>query len=287
MMQAWIQMLLSSISLFFLSLILIRIMGKRNIARMTPFKFVSYIVIAIIIAAMSLDLIEKSSYGLLTLGVWVLFPIVLDYISLKSKWMHDIVNGKEVVLIKHGKIMEQNLLQTRLTPEELLRELRSKNAFNLADVEFAVMEDTGDINLLMKSHKTPVSSSHLGIKVAPLAEPQTIILDGTILNESLFSLGFNREWLGIQLSNSGVSIDNVFIGQVDSSGDLYLDLFDDSIQLPQPKVKEMLYANFEKIQADLTSFALETNNQEAKNMYFDNAKQLEQLMENLKPYLLR
>lgn len=254
---------------------------------MTPFRVVSYIVTAVIAALMSLNLIPNFAFGLIALVVWVIFPIGLDYLSLKSKWIHDLINGKETVLIKHGKIMEENLLQTRLTGEELLRELRYKNAFNLADVEFAVMEDTGDINVFLKSDRKPVSSHDLGIRTAPQAEPQTVILDGNILNEPLASLGFNREWLGIQLETTGVSLDNVFIGQVDSSGDLYLDLFDDSVQLPQPKVKEMVYANFEKIQADLTTFALETQNEAAKRMYSKHAKTLEQLREQLKPYLLR
>jgi uncharacterized membrane protein YcaP (DUF421 family) len=286
-MQTWIQILIRSTSLFFVLLILVRLMGKRNIARMTPFRFVSYTIIAVIAALMSANMITNLAFGFITLGVWVLFPIALDYLSLKSKWIHDVLNGKETVLIKQGKVMEENLLQIRLTGEELLRELRSKNAFNVADVEFAVMEDTGELNVFMKSHKKPVSSYDLGMKVAPLAEPQTVILDGNILNEPLSSLGLNTEWLGIQLETMGVSLDNVFTGQIDSSGDLYLDLFDDSIQLPQPQVKEMLYANFEKSQADLMSFALETKNEAAKQMYFEHAEKLKQLMEKLKPYLLR
>lgn len=284
-MQKWIQILLRSVSMFFLSLTLIRLMGKRNISRITPFRFVSYIVIAILAGLISANIITNLVYGFIALGVWALFPIALDYLSVKSKWIHDLINGKETVLIKHGKIMEESLLQARLTGEELLRELRTKNAFNLADVEFAVMEATGDINVFMKSDKKPVTAHDLGIKVAPQAEPQTIILDGNILNEPLSSLGLNREWLGIQLENMGVSLDNVFIGQVDSSGDLYLDLFDDSIELPQPKVKEMIYANLEKSQADLTSFSLETQDEDAKSMYSKNAEKLQQLMEKLKPYL--
>jgi uncharacterized membrane protein YcaP (DUF421 family) len=286
-MQEWLRVLLSSVLVFFYVFVLTRLMGKRNIARITPFRLVSYIVIAAIAALLSLDLIPNPAFGLIALGVWTLFPIALDYLSIKSKAVHDLVNGKETVLIKHGKIMEENLLQARLTGEELLRELRSKKAFNLADVEFAVMEDTGDISVFTKSDKKPVSAHDLGIKTAPLSEPQTVILDGNILDEPLASLGFNREWLGIQLENMGVSLDNVFIGQVDSSGDLYLDLFDDAVELPQPKVKEMVYANFEKCQADLTTFALETKDQEAKKMYSEHAETLKRLMEKLKPYLLR
>jgi hypothetical protein len=123
--------------------------------------------------------------------------------------------------------------------------------------------------------------------VAPQAEPQTIILDGNALDEPLGSLGLNREWLRIQLENTGVSLDNVFIGQVDSSGDLYLDLFDDSIASPQPKVKEIIYANLEKSHASLMSYALETKDNGAKAMYQRDAERLKQLMDKLEPYLLR
>lgn len=286
-MPMWLQILYRSIGLFILVIVVARILGKRNLTRVPPYKFVCYYVVAIIAALISVNIIKEVVFGLIALGVWVLFPIVLDYLSLKSKWLHDLINGKETVLIKHGKIMEESLQQTRLTGEELLRELRSKNAFNLADVEFAVMETTGEIDVFLKSDKKPVTAHDLGVKTAPQAEPQTIILDGNVLNESLASLGLNKEWLRIQLENMGVSLDNVFLGQVDSSGGLYLDLFDDAIELPQPKVKEMIYANMEKAQASLTTFALETKDDNAKAVYEKNAQKLEQLMDKLKPYLLR
>ncbi len=286
-MAMWLQILYRSIALFILVIVVARISGKRNITRVPTYKFICYHAVAIIAALISVNVIKEVVFGLIALGVWILFPIILDYLSLKSKWFHDLVNGKETVLIKHGKIMEESLLQTRLTGEELLRELRYKNAFNLADVEFAVMETTGEINVYLKSDKKPVTAHDLGIKAAPQTEPQTVILDGNVLNEPLASLGLNKEWLRIQLENMGVSLDNVFLGQVDSSGDLYLDLFDDAIELPQPKVKEMVYANMEKAQASLFTYAIETNDENAKAMYEKNAQKLKQLMEKLKPYLLR
>jgi len=286
-MPMWLQILYRSIAMFILIVAIARILGKRNIARVPPYKFMSYFAITIIAALISVNVIREIAFGLIALGVWTVFLVALDYLSIKSKLVHDLINGKETVLIKHGKIMEENLLQTRLTAEELLRELRSKNAFSLADVEFAVMETTGEINVFLKSDKKPVTAHDLGIKTAPQAEPQTVILDGTILNESLASLGLNREWLLIQLENMGVSPDNVFLGQVDSSGDLYIDLFDDSIELPQPKVKEMVYTNMEKVQASLVTFSLETQDEKVKEMYEKNAQKLQELMDRLKPYLLR
>ena len=229
-MDNWIIVLLRTIILFILTLLVIRIIGKGSLSKATPFKFVSYIVIAIIASLISLGLIENLAFGFISLAVWVLFSLALDYLSIKSKWFHNFVNGRETILIKDGKVMEENLMDVRFTGEELLRDLRSKNIFNLADVEFAVMESTGEINALLKSDKKPITPHDLQRKVAPLSESQTVILDGNILDEPLSTKGLNREWLKVQLSNSGVSLDNVFIGQVDSSGDLFMDLFDDSIE---------------------------------------------------------
>jgi len=284
-MQESAQILLKSISLFFLVWAAIRLMGKRNMSQMTPFNFVSYIVIGIVTSLISLNLINLI-YGFIALLVWVAFSIALDYLSIKSKVMHELINGKEAVLIKHGKIMEENLMSVRMTGEDLLAQLRSKNAFNMADVEFAVMETNGTINPYLKSDKKPITPHDLGIKVAPQAEPQTVVLDGNMLEEPLASLGLNPQWLSTEFDKMGVSLENVFLGQVDSSGDLYVDLFDDGVELPQPKVKEMLYATLEKSQADLATFALQTEDTNAKAMYSKNSQRLEDLLNKLRPYLL-
>lgn len=286
-MNEWTVILLRSIALFFLALILIRIMGKRQPAGMNPFSFVNYAVIAIITALVSLNVIKNLVLGLIALGVWVVLPIAVDFLAIKSKWVHDWVNGKPTILVKDGKVMEESLIQVRYTGEELLRELRSKNAFNLADVEFAVMETTGDINVLLKTDKKPITPYDLGRKVAPQPEPQTVILDGNILNEPLSNLGLNLEWIKDQLERLGVSAANVFIAQANGSGELFVDLFDDALQVPKPKVRELVFANMEKARADLMSFALETKDNQAKDMYSQDAGKLQQVIEKLEPYLLR
>lgn len=244
-------------------------------------------VIAIIITLISLNLINNIYFGLTTLAVWFLMPLILDYASMRSKWVYNALHGKERVLIKNGKVMEDNLSKERITGQEFLQELRSKKAFNLADVEFAVMETTGDINVNLKADKKPVTASDLGKQVGSKTEPQTVILDGNILNEGLTNAGLNQGWLTTQLEIKGVTLENVFLGQVDSSGDLYIDLFDDLIQVPKTEVKEMLYASIEKIQADLMSFSLDSDNQAAKTMYSQNAEKLEKIIKKLEPHLLR
>ena len=285
-MPAWIVFSLKSLSLFFLTLVMVRLLGKRQASGTTPFSFITYTVIGILTSLMIVDVIPLIP-GFLALLFWITLAIGLDYLSLKSKWVHDWVNGKETILIKQGKVMEENLLQVRLTAEELLQHLRSKQIFNAADVEFAVMETTGDINVLLKSDKKPLTAHDLGWKTAPQTEPQTVILDGNILDEPLANMGLNRAWLKTELAATGVSLNNVFIAQIDSTGDLHIDLFDDAVQIPQPKVKKLLYANLEKAEADMKNFSLETENKEAKKMYEQNAARLTKLKEKLEPYLLR
>ena len=284
-MSNWLLILLKLVFLFFLTLLLTRIMGKKNLSKLTPFKLICYISISIIVVLTSFNIITNFYFGLIALAVWTLIPIALEFLCMKNSWFHNIIEGKETVLIKNGKVMEDNLTQERMTGDEFLNKLRSKNIFNLAEVEFAIMETTGDINATLKAEKKPITPYDLGKKVASKTEPQTVILDGNIVIEGLTNMGLNQEWVLTQLQSKGVTLDNVFIGQVDSSGDLYLDIFDDNIEVPKSQVKEMLYANIEKTQADFSSFALETNNKKAKAMYLKNAGKVKNIMENLEPYL--
>lgn len=279
--------LVRSLVMFFLTLILTRIMSKKSISNMTTFNLINYIVIAIIACLTSLNIVSSFVLGLMALFIWSLIPIALDYASIKSKRINDWINGKETILIKEGKIMEDNLKQLKLTGEELLKGLRDKNVFALSEVEFAVMEHTGDINVLLKSDQKPLTPKDMGQKVSPKIETQTVILEGNVINESLNNLGLSQGWLNEQLSNTGVSLDNVFVGQVDSNGELYVDLFDDLIQMPKPQERELLYASIEKCQADLVTYSMECNNAEAKAMYKRNANKLKQVMDKLQPYLLK
>lgn len=286
-MPAWTETLFKSIFMFIVAWFLVRLTGKRNITDITPFQFVSFLVIGVITALISAGIINNLIFGIISLAIWVLLPIFLDYASMKSKFIHDWAYGKETVLISHGKVLEENLTKVRITGDELLRSLRTKNVFSVSDVEFALMENTGDINVLLKSDKRPLVPKDFGRKISPGTEPQTVILDGNIVNESLTRIGLNQDWLKTELNKTGVALDNVFIGQVDTFGELYLDLFDDTIELPQPKVRELLYANLEKCQSDLMSYVLETNNMVAKEMYLRNTRKLKEIKEKLEPFLLR
>lgn len=286
-MKEWIEVLLRTIGMFVVVFAAIKIIGNNAVSKISSFRLISYIIIAIVTALLSIDMIKNLSLGLLVIAIWIIFPLSMEYLALKSKYVHDLLYGKGKVLVKQGKVMEDKLKEVRLTGEELLSELRSKNAFFMADVEFAIMEANGEINVLLKSEKLPVTAKAMGQMVAPKSEPQTVILDGNIMHEGLKNLALNENWLNQQLKQAGIALENVFIGQADPSGELYLDTFDDAIELPRPTVKELLYANLEKSHADLLSYSLETKEPTAENMYAKNAEKLGEIIKKLEPYLLR
>ena len=232
---------------------------------------------------MGLD--DKYCHGVLAIVVFGGITLLVDIISLKSKKFRDIVEGTGTIIIKDGKIMEDNLKKEKYSLDDLGSLLRAKNVFNTADVEFAILEPKGDLSVLLKKENRPLTPKDLQMKVANDKVPQTVIMDGTIVNDAMSAAGKDRNWLHMELAKLGVTVENVFMGQVDSYGDLTVDLYDDKIQVPSPQVRPLLLAMIKKCQADLELFALETESGKAKVMYNKNAKKLDEVISILNPYL--
>jgi uncharacterized membrane protein YcaP (DUF421 family) len=268
--------------LFFIT----KLLGKRQVTELSVFEYITGITIGSLAAYVSLDLEANWYLGLISLAAWVAVSLGIEYLQLKSKKARDWIDGKATVLIKDGKILEDNLKKERLTSDELLQQLRKKKVFNIADVEFAVMEPNGEINVLLTKENQPLTPKHLGVKVAPEQEPQTVIMDGKIMDEPLATIGLNRQWLNTELEKIGVSIENVFLGQVDSNGQLYVDLFDDQIKVPKPQQKASLLAQLKKCEADIEMFSLSTKDNDTKQMYEQCSIQLQRIIDNVRPLLI-
>ncbi|GIP27511.1 hypothetical protein J23TS9_26410 [Paenibacillus sp. J23TS9] len=286
-MPEWVEVITRTLASVVVLFALTRLLGKRQISQLSFFEYITGITIGDLAATISLDVKGTWYLGIISLSVWVLVSLGIEFLQLKSKRARDFIDSKSTILIKDGKILEDNLKKERLTNEELLEQLRSKSAFKVAEVEFAIMEPNGEINVLLKKENQPFTPTHLGIKVGPESEPQTVILDGKVMDEPLATRGLNRRWIHTELEKIGVSLDNVYVGQVDAYGQLYVDLFDDKIKVPQPQQKVTLYAELKKLQADLEMFGLSTNRPEAKALYEQCSISLEQVISDVKPLLTR
>lgn len=285
-MPDWLLITLRTLLAVVVLFVMTKLLGKRQVSQLSLFEYITGITIGSLAAYISLDLDQNWYLGLVSLTVWVLVTLGIEVLQLKSKAIRDFVDSKATILIKDGKILEENLKKERISADELMENLRRKNVFQAANVEFAVMEPSGDINVLLTRENQPLTPKHLGIKVAPEQEPQVVIMDGEILNEPLATIGLNRDWLDTELEKIGVAIENVFLGQVDSYGQLYVDLFDDQIKTPQPQMKASLLATLKKCEADLEMFSLSTREPNAKKMYEECSKELERIIAEVRPLLI-
>ncbi|HEX7057071.1 MAG TPA: DUF421 domain-containing protein [Bacilli bacterium] len=264
-----------------------KLLGKRQISQLSLFEYITGITIGDTAAYVALEMGTAWYLGLISLFVWVAVSLGIEFLQLKSKKVRDFVDGKGTVLIKDGKLLEDNLKKERLTVDELLALLRKKSVFNTADVEFAVMEPSGEVNVLVTKENKPLTPKDLGIKTGPEQETQMVIADGEILDEPLATIGLNREWLKTELDKLGVAVENVFLGQVDSYGQLYVDLYDDNIKVPAPQQKAALLATLKKCEADLEMFGLSVDDLLVKKMYESCSQKLQQVIADVKPLLVR
>lgn len=133
------EVIYQSIIAFFVLFVLARILGKRQIAQLTFFDYVTGLTLGNIAGAWSLDQV-KNLHAIIALSIWTLLTIALALIQIKFYKSRSILDGKPRELIQAGKLLEKNLKKARLSTEELLLMLRQKNAFKVADVEYAVFE---------------------------------------------------------------------------------------------------------------------------------------------------
>lgn len=261
-------------------------LGKRQISQLSFFEYIAGMTIGDIAAEVSTGLEQNFFHGISSMLVFAIIPFFAGLISLKNKTVRDFVEGKSTIFIKDGKVLEDNLKKEKYTSDELLELLRKKDVFNITDVEFAILEPSGELNVLLKKDRQPLTAKDIGLKLPNEKETHTVIMDGNIMDEPLAASGHNRAWVRTELEKIGVAIDNVFIGQVDSYGQLTVDIYNDKIQMPSPQDKPLLLASLKKCHADLELFSLETKSSTAANMYVNNAKRLEGIL-NKVTYLLK
>lgn len=217
-MPIWVEVTLRTLSAVSILFIMTKILGKRQISQLSLFEYITGISIGNIAAYISLDTDNQWYLGLLAMSVWVLVSVAIEYATMRSKKIRDIIDGKGTVLVEKGTILEKNMWKERVTLDEFLEKMRSKSIQSLADVEFAVMEANGDITFLLKKEQQPLTAAALGWAVQPERQPQNIVMDGIVIEDALRHAGFDRVWLNKQLAAKGIQLEDVYLAQVDDAG---------------------------------------------------------------------
>ncbi|MFC6332737.1 DUF421 domain-containing protein [Paenibacillus septentrionalis] len=228
-MPEYLLILIRSIMAFFILLLLTRIMGKKQLSQLTFFDYIVGITIGSIAATMSVDQNIKISNGVISLIVWGLIPILLAYLGLKSRTFLQFTDGKPSIVIKEGQVLEEELKKNQLAIEELMMMLREQGVFKIDDVEMAIFETNGELSIMKKTEAEPLTASLLGMKINKEHAPSLLIVDGHILHENLGLLNLDKQWLTKEIKKQGAYDEkDVFIAQIDSNKQLYVDLYQDS-----------------------------------------------------------
>ncbi len=218
--DASIRITFTFITLFIMS----RILGKKLIAHMTFFDFVAGITIGSLGASFAFSHTIPISIGIYGIILFALIALITDVLSIKVYATRKIFNGEPLLIIKNGKIHEDGMSKARLTVDDLLFLLRKKNIFYLDEVEFAFLETDGTVSAQKKG--TQQFTKNIDFKINPISRgiPQTFIIDGKIMMESLEAAGKDQNWINSTLKEHNIQkVKNVTVGQVDEQGKVYLD----------------------------------------------------------------
>ena len=209
--------IIRTVIIYFVVLLALRIMGKRELAQLSPLDFV----VAIIIAELAALPMEEKNIPLweafLPIGVVVILEIGLSYLTLKSERTRGWIYGSPTIVIAQGKILDTNMRKLRYNTNDLFSQLRDKGIFDIADVEFAIMEVPGTLSVLPKARKRTVNPADLNLTPAEEQIPIPIILDGTIQEQNLKKLGNPRDWVEQELRQENLAAHQVFLATYSKS----------------------------------------------------------------------
>lgn len=209
---------------FVLLLILARLLGKKQMSQMTFFNYVTGITIGSLAAEIIAFDDETIWHEVVGLIWWCLLTALLAYITLKSTILRKVIDGQPSFLIKNGVIQEKGLKSTRINIEELSMMLREQSIFSIRDIDYAILEQNGQVSILKVQEKITVDRKDMSIPTSqPKYLPAEVIIDSKIIHKNLTSYGLNLQWLENQLNQQGVdSVDDVFYAEIQDDGSLYV-----------------------------------------------------------------
>lgn len=197
-------------------------MGKREIGQLSPFDFVVTIMIAEL-AAIPMEMsgvpLWHSVLPLLFLGI---LEIIVSYATLVSHTLRGIICGHPQVIIKNGVLLRNEMKKARYNLDELFAQIREKGVTDIESVEFAILETSGKLNVLLKSQHRPVTPADLGIPTSYEGLPIVLIMDGNVIKKNLKDANLDEKWLHEELKKRDLTAKNVLLATLSTDGRLFV-----------------------------------------------------------------
>lgn len=186
-------------------------MGKRQVGQLQPSELVVALIIADLAAVPMSEVGIPLINGIIPIITLFIMEELLSYISMKSERARGLISGKPSILIERGTIIEDELRRIRYNINDLLEQLRLKNFSNVEDVSYAILETSGQLSVIPKEEKKPVTLKDMNLIAKTGHLPVTVIIDGRIISDNLHKTGLSNNWLADQLrKNSIKSSEDVF-----------------------------------------------------------------------------
>ena len=214
------------IILYLLVLITMRLMGKREIGQLQPFELAISIMIADLASVPMADIGIPLLSGIVPILGLLTLHLLISFINIKSIKAREIICGKPSILIANGRINEKALKKERFTINELEERLRGFSIPNIMDVEYAILETSGQITVIPKPGKRNTTPEDFNIMPIDEGLPYDLIIDGMVMNDNLKKIGKNVEWLNDEVKKYNAKPKDVLIMTINNKGKVYCQLKD-------------------------------------------------------------
>ena len=193
-----------TIILYIIVLIVMRFMGKREIGQLQPFELVISIMIADLATLPMAEPGIPITNGIIPILGLLVMHLTISVLNLKNVKIREIICGKPSILIYRGRINEKNMRKERFTINELEERLRGNNVFNIGDVEYAILETSGQITVIQKPNKRNSIPEDFGIMPEYEGIAYDLVVDGKVMKQNLEKLDKDYNWLVKQISAFGI-----------------------------------------------------------------------------------
>lgn len=216
-------LILRTVIIYLALLVTMRLMGKRQLGEMELSEFVVASLIADMASHPLQDVGIPMINGLVPIVTLFCCELLIAGLTLKSVRLRMLLFGKPSMLVVRGQICQRQMRLNRFSPDELMQELRNQGIFDLAQVEYAILETDGKLNVIPYPSELPPTASQLGVSVPDGGYPAIVVNDGRVLDARLRRLGLDRAWLDAQLKQSGCAgPEGVYLMTVNRSGQTYV-----------------------------------------------------------------
>jgi uncharacterized membrane protein YcaP (DUF421 family) len=184
--------------------IIVRLLGKSQISQISPFDFISALVLGELVGNAIYDQDTGFTIIVFSIVIWGILIYITEFLTQKSRKLRYILEGRASIIIHKGKLDWKQMKRNHIDIDQLQQLLRDKGVFSLQEVEFAILENNGGISVLKKAEADQPTLSDLKINGEKRTLPFTVVSDGEILNKNLQAAGVDEEWLYKELKQLGI-----------------------------------------------------------------------------------